>query len=274
MLHESASTPRYKSTGVSRMKKSAFASFAVLLFLPALAQADATCSSLTMTGHPAYMPIAWALDGKIVGAAPDLVRAIAGRLGVKTVTSKDYGSWKMAQAAAREGAADVIFGVYKNEERMKWLDYVEPAFMMDPVSVVVRTGEGFAYAKWDDLKGRRGVTNEGESFGDKFDRFMAASLTVARARGVDKAFEALLGRNADYLIVAHYPGLNIAKKSGVAAKVEFLPGEIDSFEMYVGFSRKSKCNAMKAAFARELRQEVAAGRVKQLLSAAQKRAER
>jgi len=39
---------------------------------------------------------------------------------------------------SEEREADIIFGIYKNDERMKWLDYVEPAFMMDPVSVVVR----------------------------------------------------------------------------------------------------------------------------------------
>lgn len=255
------------------MKKKILASFAALLLLPVFAQAETTCSSLVITGHPVYMPVAWAADGKITGAAPELVSVIAGKLGVKTVTSKDYGSWEKAQAAARDGEADVIFGIYKNDERMKWLDYVEPAFMMDPVSVVVRKGEGFAYAKWDDLKGRKGVTSAGESFGSKFDGFIASRLTVTRAPGVDKAFEALVNKSADYLIIGLYPGRLAGKRLGVAAKVEFLPKEIDSFGMYIGFSKKSKCNALKTGFAESLRKELAGGRVKQLLDAAQKRAE-
>ena len=123
---------------------------------------------------------------------------IAKTLGVKKVSSRDFGSWANAQAATRDGKADVIFGIYRNDERMQWLDYVEPSFMMDPVSIVVRTGGGFAFAKWDDLKGRKGVTNVGESFGDKFDAFMAKNLEVVRAQGVDKAFAALLDKSADY----------------------------------------------------------------------------
>jgi polar amino acid transport system substrate-binding protein len=153
------------------------------------------------------------------------------------------------------------------------LDYVEPPFMMDPVSVIVRRGEGFSYATWDDLKGRRGVTNAGESFGNAFDRFMASSLTVARAQGVDKAFDALLDKRADYLIIGLYPGRNKARKLGIAQQVTFLPKAIVSQPMYVGFSKKSKCNALKADFAKGLRQAVAAGRVQPLLEAAQKRAE-
>ncbi len=256
------------------MKTKFLAAFAALLSFPALAAAQPACTALVITGHTTYMPVAWAADGKIDGAAPELVAGIARKLGVKTVTSKDYGSWEKAQAAVARGDADVIFGIYRNDERAKWLDYVEPAFMMDPVSVVARKGDGFAYAQWDDLKGRKGVTNVGESFGTAFDGFMAKNLTVARAQGVDKAFEALLNKSADYLIIGLYPGRLEVKRLGIGSKVEFMPKEIDSFGMYVGFSKKSKCNELKTAFAASLKQEVAEGRVKSLLDAAQKKLEK
>jgi polar amino acid transport system substrate-binding protein len=246
---------------------------AALLLMPTLALGEAPCTSLVITGHPVYMPVAWAADGAIVGAAPELVTTIARSLGVKTVTSKDYGSWDKAQAATRDGKADVIFGIYKNDERAAWLDYVEPAFMMDPVVVVVRSGEGFAFSSWDDLKGRKGVTSVGESFGDRFDTFMARSLTVARAPSVEAAFKALAGKQADYLVIGLYPGRLAAKQYGFDGKVEFLSREIDSFGMHVGFSRKSRCGALKAGFGEALRKEVAAGRVAPLLEAARTRAE-
>jgi len=254
------------------IKKSFIAFMAALVVLPVVASAETSCQSLVITGHPAYMPVAWADQGEIVGAAPELVSAIAHEVGVKKVNSKDYGSWEKAQTAVRNGEADVIFGIYKNDERLKWLDFVEPAFMTDPVSIVVRRGEGFAFSKWEDLKGRKGVTNEGESFGNKFDGFMASSLTVKRAQSVDKAFKALENKSADYLIIALYPGQILARKLGLAAKVEFLPKEVDSFGMYVGFSKKSKCNALKTAFAGRLRKEVEAGRFESILDAARKKA--
>ena len=256
------------------INKTFIAIVTALAVLPAAASAQTSCRSLVITGHPSYMPIAWADNGAIVGPAPELVASIAHDLGVKTVTSKDYGSWEKAQAAVRKGEADVIFGIYRNDERMKWLDYVEPAFLTDPVSVVVRQGEAFAFTRWEDLKGRKGVTNEGESFGDKFDSFMAASLTVKRAQGVDKAFAALADRSADYLIMALYPGRILARELGLAQKVEFLPREVDSFGMYVGFSKKSKCNSMKGRFADSLRKEVEAGRFASLLEAARRATEK
>jgi polar amino acid transport system substrate-binding protein len=81
-----------------QMKKTLLAA---LLMLSAFAHAATSCPELVITGHPDYMPVAWAEDGRITGAAPELVTAIASQLGVKTVTSKDYGSWEQAQAAAR-----------------------------------------------------------------------------------------------------------------------------------------------------------------------------
>lgn len=232
------------------------------------AQSDPVCSTLVITGHPSYPPIAWAVQGKIVGAAPNLVSAIAADYGVKDVVSKDFGSWEGAQAAVRDGQADVIFGIYKNDARAVYLDYIEPPFMMDPVSIVVRKGEGFAFAEWSDLKGRKGVTNTGESYGEEFDAFMVKELTVARSAGVDKAFAALLARQADYMIVGLYPGRDEARKLGLIDKVEFLPKELVSEKMYVAFSKRSRCGALRTGFSAGIRTAVDGGAVRKLLEAA------
>lgn len=234
------------------------------------AQAEPVCPILVITGHPAYPPVAWAAEGKIVGAAPALVSEIASSLGVKDVVSKNYGSWEGAQEAVRNGEADVIFGIYKNDERVAYLDYVEAPFMTDPVAIVVRKGAGFGFAEWQDLKGRKGVTNAGESYGDKFDAFMAKELTVARPAGVDRVFAALLAGQADYMIIGLYPGRNEAKRLNITDKLEFLPKELLSSPMYVAFSKRSKCTALRAGFAPAIETAVDNGTVRDLLEAAAK----
>jgi polar amino acid transport system substrate-binding protein len=235
------------------------------------AQAQQACATLVITGHSSYPPVAWAAHGKIVGAAPGLVRGIAALLGVKDVVSRDFGSWEGAQAAVRNGEADVIFGIYKTDERAQYLDFIAPPFMADPVAIVVRKGAGFAYAEWSDLKGRKGVTNAGERYGDKFDAFMAEELSVARAAGVDKTFAALLAGEADYMIIGLYPGHDEARRLGVADKIAFLPKELLSSAMYVAFSKQSKCGAaLQAGFAAGIKMAVDNGTVQALLEAADK----
>jgi polar amino acid transport system substrate-binding protein len=237
--------------------------------VPAVALAGPDCKELVITGHPSYPPVSWTSGRRLVGAAPDLVTRIAAALGVAKVTSTDFGSWENAQTAARGGEADVIFGIYRNEERKEFLDYVEPPFMMDPVAIVVRKGAAFPFAEWTDLKGRKGVTNAGESYGDRFDAFLARELTVARASGVERVFTTLLDGKADYAIVARFPGRNLARKLGIAGKVEFLPREVVSAEMFVAFSKRSKCApALRDGFARALKAAVDGGQVKTLLEEA------
>ena len=244
--------------------------FTILVGAVAPAQAQQACTALTITGHPSYPSVAWAAQGKIVGAAPTLVSGIAEKLGIKDVVSKDFGSWESAQAAARNGEADVIFGIYKTDARAGYLDFIASPFMTDPVAIVVRNGAGVAYAEWSDLKGRKGVTNAGESYGDKFDAFMAEELTVARAAGVDKAFAALLAGEADYMIIGLYPTRDEARRLGIADKIAFLPKELLSSAMYVAFSKKSKCAALQARFAADIKTAVDNGTVRQLLETVDK----
>jgi polar amino acid transport system substrate-binding protein len=136
------------------------------------------------------------------------------------------------------------------------------------VAIVVRKGAGFAFAEWSDLKGRKGVTNIGESYGDKFDAFMAKELTVARATGVDKAFEALLAQQADYMIIGLFPGRNEARKLSLIDRIEFLPKELVSAAMYAALSKQSKCGALRTGFSAGIKAAVDASAMRQLLEAA------
>jgi polar amino acid transport system substrate-binding protein len=113
------------------------------------------CTKITATGHPQYPAIAYKQGDDIVGAAPMLVEAIAKNLKVP-LESKYMGTWEEAQAAARDGKADMIFGVYYNDERAKYLDYVQPAFMYDEVVVFVAKDKPFRYKDESDLIGKKG----------------------------------------------------------------------------------------------------------------------
>lgn len=251
------------------MKTRRIALIAALL-LSSLARAEPACRSLVITSHPANPPVSWASQGRIVGAGPELVASIARDLGIETVVSKDFGSWENVQRAARKGQADVIAGIYKNAARTRYLNYVDPPFMSDPVVVAVRNGEGFSFKKWQDLRARRGVMTAGESRGDRFDAFMKKELTVFREPSVEQAFAALLDIRADYLIVGLHQGKGEARRLGLAAKVEFLPIELETASVYLAFSKKSKCYAtLKDGFAARLRDAVEQGQARQLLDAAE-----
>ncbi|HEX5930665.1 MAG TPA: transporter substrate-binding domain-containing protein [Methyloceanibacter sp.] len=239
--------------------------FAALALTSTAAFAAGDCAKITATGHPQYPVIAFKEGDAIAGAAPMLVEAIAKQLNIP-LQSKPMGSWADAQAAARDGKADMIFGIYHNDERAQYLDYVQPAFMFDDVAVFVAKGKAFPFEGQDDLIGKKGVTNEGESYGNAFDAFMKDKLDVARTNGIDEAFNALLSGKADYLIAGYYPGLAEAAKAGVKDEVEVLDQALLTAEMFVAFSKKSPCAAMADKFGQAITEMTTDGRFDTMLT--------
>lgn len=228
-------------------KFACFAITAALGLACSNAFADESCTKITATGHPAYPVIAFKDGDNIAGAAPELVAKIAKTLKVP-LESKDMGTWEEAQAATRDGKADLIFGIYYNDERAGYLDYVQPAFMYDDVAVFVLKGKEFPFKDKNDLVGKKGVTNKGESYGNEFDAFMKDKLDVARANGIGEAFEMLVSGKADYLIAGYYPGTAEAAKDGLKDKVVPLDQALLTAEMFVAFSKKSPCRSLASGF--------------------------
>lgn len=223
------------------------------------------CAKITATGHPQYPVIAFRDGDKMVGAAPMLVEAIAKELKIP-LESKYMGSWEEAQAATREGKADMIFGIYYNDERATYLDYVKPAFMFDDVAIFVVKGKEFPFKGQDDLIGKKGVTNQGESYGNEFDAFMKDKLDVARTDGIDDAFKDLLAGKADYVIAGYYPGLAEAAKAGIKDQVVPLDQALLTAEMFVAFSKKSPCRSLAEGFGKGITEMTTDGRFDKILT--------
>ncbi len=209
------------------------------------------CAKITATGHPQYPVIAYKEGDNIVGAAPSLVEAIGKAINVP-VESKYMGTWEAAQAAARDGKADMIFGIYYNDERATYLDFVQPAFTYDDVAVFVVKGKEFPFKDKNELIGKKGVTNQGESYGTEFDAFMKDKLDVARTDGIDDAFKDLLDGKADYLIAGYYPGHAEAARQGIKDKIVALDQALLSQEMFVAFSKKSPCRSLADKFGQQI----------------------
>jgi polar amino acid transport system substrate-binding protein len=225
------------------------------------------CTKIIATGHPQYPAIAYKDGDKIVGAAPALVEAIAKTLKVP-LESKYMGTWEEAQAAARDGKADLIFGIYFNDERAAYLDYVQPAFMFDDVAIFVVKGKEFPFKAPEDLIGKKGVTNQGESYGTDFDAFIKAKLDVARTDGIDAAFKDLLDGKADYLIAGYYPGVAEAAKAGLKDKIVPLDQAVVTAEMFVAFSKKSPCRSLAEGFGKGITELTTDGRFDAILDEA------
>lgn len=241
--------------------------FLLMIFLLLMSQVAiaGSCEKLIITGHPSYAPVAWEEGGAIIGASTKIIELIAQDLGL-TVESKSMGSWANAQNAIKAGTADVIFGIYYNDVRAQYMNYIKPSYMLDPVVLMVPKGKAFSFTKWSDLIGKKGVTNKGESYGPEFDTYADDKLDVIRGDGIEKCFEILLQGKAEYMIVGLYPGMAEAKRMKAWNKIEFLPKQLKAFKMYVAFSKKSPCYAKyHQIFSEKIQDMVKNGTVQTLL---------
>jgi polar amino acid transport system substrate-binding protein len=142
--------------------------------------------------------------------------------------------------------------------------------MFDDVAIFVPKGKAFPFTGKDDLVGKKGVTNQGESYGNEFDAFMKEKLDVARANGIDAAFKDLLDGKADYLIAGYYPGNAEAAKDGVKDRVEVLDQALLTAEMFVAFSKKSPCTALADKFGQAITEMTTDGSFDKMLDDATK----
>lgn len=250
------------------MKRSICLSLLVAaIFSANVARAEDTCTKIVATGHPDYPVMAFRVGDDIKGAAPLLIAEIANGLEVP-FEAKYMGSWSEAQSAVRDGKADMIIGVYYNDERAEYLDYVEPPFAYDPVQIFVASGDAFDFKGQDDLIGKKGVANKGESFGTTFDAFLKDKLTVARVDGLPAAFDAVTSGDADYVIAAYYPGTAELTRLTLSDKIQPLEPELLSQELFVAFSKKSPCAALSPKFGEGITEVTEDGRFRELVRAA------
>jgi polar amino acid transport system substrate-binding protein len=112
----------------------------------------------------------------------------------------------------------------------------------------VAKGKEFPFTSKDDLIGKKGLTNEGESYGDAFDAFIKDKLNVTRTDGISTALKDLVDGKADYVIAAYHPGLAEAAKAGLEDKIEVLDQALLTSEMFVAFSKKSSCLSLIEGF--------------------------
>lgn len=188
----------------SRMKKwSSLAIIILLLTLLPIINASAQ-ETFVVSGNPNAPPVVWEEHEKLVGIGPDIITSIFADLGISN-NLRRFGDWKNVQVKAREGKIDMLVSAYRNKERDEYLLFSTP-YLVQPTVIVVEKGNEFKFSSWDALIGKRGVTNVGESYGQKFDDFIKKNLDVGYFK-FERAIQLLNLGEADYLIVDLYTAL-------------------------------------------------------------------
>lgn len=258
-----------KTPGPDRAPLTSMLLWLGLALLPGLAVAQGKCERLVATGNPEYPPYLWRdpqNPQQLIGANADLLKLIAEDLGLK-VEVLYTGPWSRAQEEVRSGRVDLIAGAFLTLPRLETMDYIHPAFYQTPSVVWMRRGMGFPYVSWEDLRGHTGGTLVDNSFGQTFDTFAKANLSLEQVPSLTQAFQKLLLGRTDYVLYERYPGLALAGSLGMQEDLDILEPPISSENLYLTLSHNSACNEpwLRGQLAKKMTELVAAGTPQSLL---------
>ncbi len=191
---------------------------------------------MVVSGNNDGPPISWDKRDKLLGVGPELAKKILTDLKVP-FTLINAGNWQQVQDKARKGTVDMIVSAYDNAERRTYMDYSIP-YLKSPVVIVVKEGDKFPFSSWKSLVGKKGVAHSGESFGEKFDKFIKSDLDVSFLP-YERAFQMLAEDTADYLIIDLYPAIIYSKLLNVEDKIEFFDKPVSIQYFHITLSKKS-----------------------------------
>lgn len=194
--------------------------------------------TLIASGHNEYPPFMWKEGDKIVGVGAELTSIIFGELGIK-VKSISVGPWKRLQEKAKTGEVDLILGIYKNEERLKYLIYPSESYTSDPVVIFVKKGKSFPFTEWADLAEKQGGAIIGDSFGQEFDLYAEKNLKIYKVNQISQALNMMVLGRLEYVIGGLYSGRVQMTEMGITNEIEYLSKPVASPVAYQAFSKES-----------------------------------
>ena len=226
--------------------------FLIVALLPGSGFAAGTdCDRVVFSAHPDYPPYHWQDGEQIVGASVALTGKILDAMGVRW-EARFVGPWLRVLKTAERGEIDLVAGLKPTPERAQFLAFTAAPAFPNPMAVFIAKARPIPFDGFADLVGRRGGKSAGDRFGDEFDRFAAASLTIEEADGLGVNFAKLAAGRIDYVVTGLYTGRAQLAAQGLAERIVALPRLVNEGFVHHGFARNGRCLALVAEFDRRL----------------------
>lgn len=150
-------------------------------------QQSFSAETIKLVAGESFAPLMWKDNGVPRGIAIEIGKAILEKAGYNVVV--ETCPWVRCQIIAENEGA-FITGFSTNEERLKKFYYTDPT-MYDEVVIVTKKGKEFPFKKDEDLKGKRIGSQNGSTFGARFEELKKIFRTdfdhndVARVKKIE-----------------------------------------------------------------------------------------
>lgn len=176
-----------------------------------------------------------------------------------------YRPWKRCLSMMKSGAADLLPGLLKNEERASYMTFLEPPYKTKSTKAFyVLKGNSGTIKSYQDLSGKTIGVSLGSKFFPKFDN--DTSLKKDFTQSEDKNFKKLLGNRVDAIIVTETVGDYLIHRHGYQDKIEKAEYKYDlPLSVYFAVSKKSSLVERVPELEAALSEMVESGQVQQII---------
>ncbi|MEX6502436.1 substrate-binding periplasmic protein [Pseudomonas zhanjiangensis] len=214
--------------------------------------------------YPVYPPMSWSDSaGTVRGLAPQAVREVMAGLGLPLEVVV-LGNWKRCLTDAAEGRVDLVIA-YRSAERERSLVFSQVPLLREEVVLFYNRGKPLQVERLEDLAGYRGGLLFGESYGQAFDRFVAAHGNVEWVASNRQNFGKLIRGRIDFIAHERRTGQLFLEHLPGAEQIAVLPLTLAVDHLYFAVSQRSPLAARLADIDRELQRLLADGAVERWL---------
>lgn len=196
-----------------------------------------------------YPPYQYTEQGKVTGIVADIVNEAFKRMGMSTGINAN--AWPRSLGMVKDGKADAIFTAYKNDERVKFLDYSKTVLMPQEVVLFVRSDSDIAFSgNLTELKDARIGVVRGISYGSVFDGAAEEGMfsNLQQTTDINQNAKKFINGRFDVFISNKYSGLALFKEMNVLDKVKVLDVPVQSVPSYIAFSKAKGLSSLRDKF--------------------------
>lgn len=156
--------------------------------------------------------------------------------------------WKRAIAMVKSGEADAIFTAFKNDERVKFLDYSEFVLMPQILSVWVLKNSNISFdGTLKSLSETQIGLVSGISYGKSVDTAIKGGTlaNVEYAPGSKNNVKKLIAGWVDAIIMNKYGAMYHLKSQNALGKVQELQPQVSTVPSYIAFSKANNLSELR-----------------------------
>ncbi|WP_421863234.1 substrate-binding periplasmic protein [Motiliproteus sp.] len=185
----------------------------IVLLLLASGTVNAQAPVIKACGHPFYPPVSWVQQGQLLGVAPKVSQLLFNALGYE-VELQAESNWKRCLRQVEQGQVDIVVAAYRIAERERYLHFSSQPVISDPISLFINRQHPFSFDRLEDLEGKTVGLLLGDSFGDKFDRYLRDHTRIEYvSSGLQNFGKLALGR-IDFMPLGRLSGELQSQKLG------------------------------------------------------------